>query len=64
MIDNVLVIPFELARVGVKSERAVVIEVLLIVSGKQEFWRGRSYRRPDINKVSEGSKLGGIHAPT
>ena len=40
VIDDVLVVPNDLARVGVQRERRVVIEVLLVVAGERELRRG------------------------
>ena len=40
VIDDVLVIPDDLAGVGIDGQRAVVIQILFVVAGQQEFRGG------------------------
>ena len=51
VIDDVLVVPDDLAGVGVNGERAVVIEVLLVVAAERELRRGDRHRRADVDQV-------------
>ena len=51
VIDDVLVIPDDFAGIRIDGQRAVVIQVLLVIAGQQEFGRGRSHRGSDIEQV-------------
>ena len=54
VIDDVLVVPDDLAGVGVNRQRAVVIEVLLVVAAERELRRGNRHRRADVDQVQLG----------
>ena len=54
VIDDVLVVPDDLAGVGVERERRVVIEVLLVVAAERELRRGDRHRRADVDQVGLG----------
>ena len=51
VIDDVLVVPDDLAGVGIQGERAVVIEVLLVVAAEDELGRGNRDGRADVDQV-------------
>ena len=51
VIDDVLVVPDDLAGVGVERERRVVIQVLLVVAAEDELRRGDRHRRADVDQV-------------
>ena len=51
VIDDVLVVPRELAGVGVNGQRAVVVEVLHVVAGEDELGRRNRHRRADVDQV-------------
>ena len=51
VIDDVLVVPDDLAGVGVERQRRVVVEVLLVVAAEHELRRRRRHRRADVDQV-------------
>ena len=51
VIDDVLEVPDDLARIGVECQRRVVVEVLLPVAAEHVFRCGRGHRRADIDAV-------------
>ena len=51
VIDDVLVVPDDLAGVGVERERGVVVEVRLVVARQRELRRGNRHRRADEDPV-------------
>ena len=55
VIDDVLEVPDDLARLDVERERRVVIEVLLVVAAEHELRRRRRDRRADVKRFSSGS---------
>ncbi len=54
VIDDVLVVPDDLAGVGIQRQRGVVVQVLLVVAAEQELRRGRADRRADVDQVQLG----------
>src|SRR5206468_3736943 len=54
MINDVLVVPHDLPCIRVQSERRVVIQVLVIISRKHEFWRGSRHGRSNVEHVQLG----------
>jgi hypothetical protein len=54
VIDDVLVVPGDLAGIGVNGQRAVVVEVLLVVAAERELRRGDGHRRADVDQVQLG----------
>src|SRR6185503_16124006 len=54
VVDDVLEVPDDLARVGVERERRVVIEVLLLIAAEHVLRRGRRDRRADVDAVQLG----------
>ena len=54
VIDDVLVVPHDLAGVGVDGQRRVVIEVLLVVAAERELRRRNRHRRADEDQVRLG----------
>ena len=54
VIDDVLEVPDDLARVRVDRERRVVVEVLLVVAAEHELRRRRRDRRADVQAVQLG----------
>ena len=61
VIDDVLVVPDDLAGVGVEGERRVVIEVLLVVAAERELRRRDRDRRADVDHV--GLRVVARHHP-
>src|SRR5678815_4073302 len=51
VVDDVLVVPHDFPCVRVERESAIVIQVLVVIAAKDEFWRGYGYRCPDIDEV-------------
>ena len=52
VIDDVLVVPHDLAGVGVQGQRGVVVQVGLVVAGEDELRRRNRHRRAHENQVS------------
>ena len=51
VIDHVLVVPHDLAGVGVQGQRGVVVQVLLVVAAEHVLRRRRRHRRADVDHV-------------
>jgi hypothetical protein len=51
VIDDVLVVPDDLAGVGIERERGVVVQVLLVVAAQDELRRGDRHRRADVDQI-------------
>ena len=67
MIDQMLVVPLDLTRVGIQCEGRVVIQVVEFVSTKRELRCGRCDRRADIDEAEFGIIAGhhpGANVPT
>ena len=54
VVDDVLVVPDDLAGVGIEGERRVVIEVLLVGAAERELRRRDRHRRADEDQVRLG----------
>ena len=54
VVVQVLVVPAELARVGVEGEGRVVVEVLVVDAAEHELRRRRRDRRADVDEVQVG----------
>ena len=54
VVDQMLVVPDDLAGRGIERERRVVIEVLLVVAAEDELRRGNRDRRADVDLVEHG----------
>src|SRR5262245_37443345 len=51
VIDDVLVVPGDLARVRVQRERGIVVEVLVLIPAQGEFRRRYRNGRADIDQI-------------
>ena len=54
VVEQMLVVPIDLAVAGIERERRVVVEVLLVDAAKNELRRGNRDRRADVDLVEHG----------